>query len=178
MLNKMLLVLKVSLLLLSTVLVSGSVFAEPLDKPTLEKQVPLALEGYDVITYFNLTGAKLGLDSYQAVYDGKRYLFSNENNQQKFAKDPLRYLPQFDGLCAHSVSIQKDMLANPTIYTLKENKLYMFSNEDARKQWSLDPNKSLLAANKNWNFKAENRTAQLNAKELWKTKTSVKLFRF
>jgi hypothetical protein len=178
MLNKLVLVLKISFFLSSYALVCCSISAESLGRPALEQQVPLALKGYDVITYFNLTGAELGLDSYQAVFDGKRYLFSSVNNQQKFAKDPLRYLPQFDGLCAHSVSMQKDMLTNPAIYTLQEDKLYLFSNELAREQWSLDSHKSLMAANKNWSFKAQKRTAQIGAKERWKTKTSVKLFSF
>jgi len=176
--NKLLLVLKISFFLFSSILVSHPILAESLDKPSLEQHFPLALEGYDVITYFNLSGAKVGVDSYQAVYGGKRYLFSSANNQQKFAKDPLRYLPQFDAQCAHSVAMQKDMLANPAIYTLQEDKLYLFSNELAREQWSLNSRKNLLVANKNWNFKAEKRTAQVNAKELWKTKTSVKLFSF
>lgn len=152
--------------------------ANSLDKPSLEQKVPLALEGYDVLTYFDLTGAKFGLDSYQAVYRGKRYLFSSAENQQKFADDPQRYLPQFDGHCAQSVAMKKDMPSNPAIYTLQQGRLYMFSDEEAKQEWSRDSQKSLVVANNNWDFSAEKRAEQIDAKNLWKEKNQVKLFSF
>jgi YHS domain-containing protein len=178
MLNKRLHKFTLLFLLFSFMTVFNYASANSLDQPTLEQRVPLALDGYDVITYFNLSGATLGQDRYQGVYRGKRYLFSSSENQQKFAKDPLRYLPQFDGLCAHSIAMQKDMLANPAIYTLQDGKLYMFYNEEARQQWSLDKQQNLVAANQHWTYKAEKRNAQIDAKNLWKKENRVKLFSF
>jgi YHS domain-containing protein len=165
-------------LLVSFVSVFNLAVANSLDKPSLEQQVPLALEGYDVLTYFDLTGAKFGQDSFQAVYQGKRYLFSNEENQQKFANDPQSFLPQFDGHCAQSVAMKKDMPANPAIYTLEQGKLYMFNDEAAKQEWSRDSQQSLLVANNNWHFSAEKRAEQIGAKNLWKEKNQVKLFSF
>jgi YHS domain-containing protein len=169
-------------ILLSFLFSSATAFniavADSLDRPTLEQQIPLALEGYDAITYFDLTGAKLGTDSHQAVYRGKRYLFSNSDNQQKFADDPQRYLPQFDGHCAQSMAMDKVVPSNPAVYTLEEGKLYMFKDEAAKKKWSLEPERNLLAAKKSWSFNAEKREKQIGAKNLWKTKNQVKLFTF
>lgn len=178
MLPKSLLKTMLFTILLSFFSVFNLVVANSLDKPSLELQVPLALEGYDVLTYFDLTGAKFGQDSYQAVYRGKRYLFSSAENQQKFANDPQRYLPQFDGHCAQSVAMKKDMPANPAIYTLEQGKLYMFNDEAAKQEWSRDSQKSLLVANNNWQFTAEKRAEQIGAKNLWKEKNQVKLFSF
>jgi YHS domain-containing protein len=165
-------------LLLSLTTAFNWAFAETLNKSTFEQQIPLALDGYDVVTYFDLTGAKLGTDSYQAEYRGKRYLFSSAGNQQKFADDPIRYLPQFDGHCAQSIAMEKVVVAKPGIYTVEQGKIYMFKDEAARQKWSQNSQKNLLVANKNWNFHAEKRDQQIGAKKLWKAKNQVKLFSF
>lgn len=164
--------------LLSFVASFNLALADSLDKTALEQQTPLALEGYDVITYFDLAGAKSGVDAYQAIYRGKRYLFSSTENQQKFADDPQRYLPQYDGHCAQSMATEKVVLASPDIYVVDEGKLYMFSNEAARQEWSLEPQNNLVAANKNWHFNAEKREQQIKAKNLWKNQNRVTLFNF
>jgi YHS domain-containing protein len=155
-----------------------SLHAASIDKPFLENNVPLALDGFDVVTYFDLTGAKRGTDKYQAVFEGKRYLFSDAVNQQKFAADPERYLPQFDGHCAQSLTMNENILANPEIFTLKSGKLYLFSDEQGQMQWNANSNESVLAANKNWEYKAEKRNAQIKAKKSWKTQNKLELFKF
>ena len=152
--------------------------AETIEKPELEKQVPLALQGYDLVTYFNLSGAEVGVDSYQAVYQGKRYLFSSSSNQQKFAKNPQRYLPQYDAYCAHSVFKSDLMLANPSIYSVRDNKLFLFSTPRAQQQWMSDADRNFEIANKNWEFDAEKRSEEKQAQNLWKTNNKVKLFSF
>ena len=160
------------------VLAMNVALAESMDRATLEKQATLALGGYDATTYFNLSGAKQGNDAFQAVYHGKRYLFTSEENQQKFANNPTQYLPQFGGLCAHSLVMEKEVSANPAIYTLQQSKLYMFVSEEARTQWSQDTSKNLIAANKHWMFESEKRNEQIAAKKRWKTNNTVKLFSF
>ncbi|WP_166425753.1 YHS domain-containing (seleno)protein [Paraglaciecola sp. 20A4] len=152
--------------------------AESIDRASLEKQATLALGGYDATTYFNLSGAQKGNDAFQAVYHGERYLFTSEENQQKFAKNPAQYLPEFGGLCAQSLVMEKDVIANPAIYMLQEGKLYMFVSQEARTQWAQNAGNNLVAANKHWMFESEKRHEQIAAKKRWKTNNTVKLFSF
>ncbi len=153
-------------------------FAESLDRATVEKQGTLALQGFDPTTYFNLSGAKQGNDAFQAVYMGQRYLFANEENQQKFANNPAQYLPQFGALCAHSLVMEKDVIADPSIYTIEAGKLYMFVSQEAKSEWIKDSSKNLVAATKHWQYKSEKRFEQIAAKKRWKKDNSVKLFTF
>ncbi|PKG97124.1 YHS domain-containing (seleno)protein [Paraglaciecola sp. MB-3u-78] len=157
---------------------SAFVVAQSMDKTKLESEVPLAVEGYDILTYFNINGAKKGSDKYQAVYKGKRYIFSSLLNQERFANDPNKYLPQYEAYCAHSLTMGKEMLANPAIYTLEEGKLYMFSTLAARDAWNTNVEKNRQLANTKWEYKAIKRDQQINAKKRWAKENTVKLFSF
>jgi YHS domain-containing protein len=140
--------------------------------------VPLALQGFDVTTYFGESTATKGNDLYQAVYNGKRYIFVNEENQQKFAKDPERFLPQFGGYCSHSVSQGTPIESNPAIYIVEDDNLFLFSREEARDRWSAQLETTRAQAYKKWRFDANKRDNQIAAKNRWKKETKVKLFSF
>lgn len=140
--------------------------------------VPLALQGYDVTSYYGESPAVKGNEAHQAVYKGKRYVFVNEANQQKFAENPERFLPEFGGYCSHSISQGKTIQSNPSIYIVEEDNLFLFSKEEAKDKWS---QQSLAARNtvKNqWQFAANKRNNQIAAKNRWKKESKVKLFSF
>jgi YHS domain-containing protein len=140
--------------------------------------VPLALQGYDVTTYFGENAATKGNDLYQAVYNGKRYIFVSKENQQEFAKNPERFLPQFGGYCSHSVSQGKPIESNPAIYIVEQDNLFLFSREEARNAWTSQPAVTRAQAYKKWEFQANKRNNQIAAKNRWKKETKVKLFSF
>ncbi|MBU3016513.1 hypothetical protein KO519_02180 [Paraglaciecola agarilytica] len=152
--------------------------AESIDRASIEKQAALALQGFDPTTYFNLSGATQGKTAFQALYMGERYLFANAENQQKFANNPAQFLPQFGALCAHSLVMEKDVIADPSIYTIEEGKLYMFVSQEAKTEWMKNSNKNLIAATKHWEYKSEKRFEQIKAKKRWKNNNTVELFTF
>jgi len=93
--------------------------------------IPAALEGYDIIMCYTPSGPQKGSASYQTLYDNKRYLFTNLENQQQFSQDPEKYLPEFEEYCACSVSDNEPVMADPKVFKVTEGKLVLFKDEAA-----------------------------------------------
>ncbi len=52
------------------------------------------LEGYDAVAYFAVNSAVKGDAKYAYVWKGAKWLFSSEENMDKFKADPEAYAPQ------------------------------------------------------------------------------------
>jgi alpha-N-acetylglucosamine transferase len=74
--------------------------------------------------------------------------------------------------------MEKDVIADPSIYTIEAGKLYMFVSQEAKSEWIKDSSKNLIAATKHWQYKSEKRFEQIAAKKRWKKDNSVELFTF
>lgn len=142
------------------------------------ERIPLALQGYDIISYHKGDAAYKGSDIFQATYKGKRYLFISKEHQLLFAKTPEKYLPQFGGYCAHSASQQRIMVADPSIYVVDQGNLYLFRNNQAKNIWNKQGDEKIIKANKHWKFTAKKLNDDLKARKLWKEKNTVELFTF
>lgn len=113
-----------------------------------------AIEGYDVVSYFN-DSPKKGNDKYLATYSNVKYKFSTQNNIDAFNKNPKMYLPQYGGYCAYAIAVKaKKVSINPETYEIKDGKLYLFYNSwgtNTLESWKKEsPNDLKLKADKNW----------------------------
>lgn len=140
--------------------------------------IPLALQGYDVISYHTNDIAHKGNSRFQASYKGKRYLFITQEHQALFANNPEKYLPQFGGFCAHSASKQKVVSGDPSIYVVDQGNLYFFHDNKAKNIWNQQGNEKIVKANKHWKYTAKKLNDNLKAQKLWKEKNTVELFTF
>jgi len=103
------------------------------------RSCPIILSGYDITTYFDGGSPKKGNPKYQAVYRGKRYVFLNEENQKAFSKNPVKYAPPLGEHCAFSkFHSNKKIKANPKIFTISDDKIFFFRNNNALDAWKLD----------------------------------------
>jgi|TARA_R110000796_G_scaffold16035_1_gene50438 YHS domain-containing protein len=140
--------------------------------------VPLAIHGHDIISYYNNDIVQKGNNNFQAIYKGKRYIFTKKENQLLFAKNPEKYLPKFDGLCAHSASHQKMIAGNPSVYVVDQGNLYFFLDNNAKNAWNERDDDKVAKASKHWQYTATKLNNDLKAKKLWKEKNTVELFTF
>ena len=99
---------------------------------------PLALQGYDPVAYFN-GFPSLGEKQYAVDHQGSTYWFSSRENREIFKGKPEYYLPQFHGFCATSFKRGVERSANPKIYLLVDEKLFLFSSLAAMQWWMVDP---------------------------------------
>ena len=103
--------------------------------------LPVALKGYDPVSYFNPGKAEPGNTSSYVDFEDSRFLFSNQRNRDLFASNPDKYSPQFSGLCATGLSMGKKLDSDPNVFKVIDGKLYVFSSTRALESVLKDPTK-------------------------------------
>lgn len=110
----------------------------------------LAVGGYDVVSYFQEEGPKKGDFQITSEHGGAVYRFATEKNRDAFAKQPERYLPQFGGYCAYGIAVGAKFSADPTVWKVKDNQLYLNLDENIAGKFNDDLDKHIANANENW----------------------------
>jgi len=111
----------------------------------------IAIKSADPVAYFKQQTFSKGIDTYSTQYKNVTWKFSSEANKAAFIASPEKYIPQYGGYCATAVSKNLTADINPQYWLVINNKLYLFFNEDAQKEWSnLAKEDSILIADKNW----------------------------
>jgi len=137
------------------------------------ENIPVALGGYDVVTYFASPAPKEGLKTHQAVYGDKRYFFVSLENQEKFAANPEKYLPEFNEYCGCAASEGELVKADPKVYKVVNGRLVLFENNDALSLWNADENERYQRAQKFWKYED-----RYDAEKRLRENTTVRLFTF
>ena len=79
----------------------------------------LAVQGYDVVSYFSGAPTK-GKSEFSLKFKDAIYYFSNEANKQKFKSNPSKYAPQYGGWCAYAMGNDGSKVAINPKTTLRE----------------------------------------------------------
>jgi YHS domain-containing protein len=90
-------------------------------------QPAVALQGMDVVSYFQPGGPVQGQLALAQDFDGARYLFASAENRAAFMADPDRYLPQFGGLCTTGLSVGIIGQGRPDLWRVVDGRLFLFS---------------------------------------------------
>jgi len=110
----------------------------------------LAIEGYDAVAYQTAEHAFKGNSQYEFYWNGAKWLFVSKENQERFASDPDRYAPQYGGYCAWSVSEDKVMKADPSVWKVVDGKLYLIQSDMVREIWEKSQPELIKKSNENW----------------------------
>ncbi|MEP3246165.1 MAG: YHS domain-containing (seleno)protein [Sneathiella sp.] len=124
-------------------------------KPT-DPPAPLALRGYDTVSYFTGGKPQIGTAQHATLHNGAIYWFASEKHQKMFVASPEKYLPQYGGFCAFGVTQQTKFDGDPLLWNIDDGKLYLNVTPDLQAKWlgkgllgnSLDEN--VTAANSIW----------------------------
>jgi len=145
---------QIILLLIAFISISG--FAQTETKRVaqfnLEKNV--AVQGYDVVSYFKLNKAVKGKKTLALNYEGVVYYFSTEANKEAFKKNPVSYEPQYGGWCAFAMGDSNSKVEiDPETFKIVDGKLYLFYNaffNNTLKSWNKDEVNLKRKADTNW----------------------------
>ena len=141
-----------------TLLFSGLLFAQQ-DFQAERKNAnvesdQLAVQGYDLISYFKENKPKKGDSLWKSSHNGLIYYFSSEANKLMFDENPGEYLPQFGGWCAYAMGQKnKKVEINPEAYSIENGKLYLFYRSyfnDTLEKWNENNDNLRIAAESNW----------------------------
>jgi hypothetical protein len=86
----------------------------------------LALRGYDPVAYFTESQPQKGSEEFWYAFDDAVYLFKNAEHRARFASDPERYAPQYDGYCAGGISKGYKTEPDPEAWAILNDKLFVF----------------------------------------------------
>jgi YHS domain-containing protein len=109
-----------------------------------------AVSGYDPVAYFTIQDAVQGDPRYEFAWNGAKWLFSSQENLDKFKADPEAFAPQFGGYCAYAVSEGHTANGDPKAWKVVDGKLYLNYSPDVKKMWEKDQDTRIVKGVKNW----------------------------
>lgn len=111
---------------------------------------PLALHGYDPVSYFQGGLPALGSARFTATHDDVAYRFVSAEHQRLFEQEPELYLPQFGGFCAYGVTVKQKFDGDPRVFALVDGKLYLNLNPSIQAMWDKDVAGNIRKAEAEW----------------------------
>ena len=84
------------------------------------------------------------------VCKGTKFYFITTAHLDAFKANPEQYAPQFGGYDALAASQGNRVAANPRVFIVQDNKLYLFKDRDSMKQWKQDVSANIQRANQAW----------------------------
>lgn len=109
-----------------------------------------ALGGYCPVAYIAAGRAIKGDPKYSTTVMGHKFLFVNADAKKAFDADQSKFLVAYDGWCATAVAEGAKVKSDPTIFTVHNNRTYLFSNADAKKIFDADAEGTVKKAEANW----------------------------
>jgi hypothetical protein len=86
----------------------------------------VALSGYDPMAYFEDGKPAKGSREFWYAFDDVVYLFRSAQHRDKFAANPERFAPQYNGYCAGAVAKGVKTEPHPEAWLIANGKLYVF----------------------------------------------------
>ncbi len=111
----------------------------------------VAIMGYDPVAYFTMNDAVEGSEDHAIEWLGATWRFANEEHRQTFAASPIKYVPQYGGLCAVGVAygeVTRDI--DREAWEIISLKLYMNYTKAASAVLAEDAPNLIAQADANW----------------------------
>lgn len=109
-----------------------------------------AIKGYDPVAYFTEGKPVKGDKQFTHTWNDARWLFSSEQNRDRFALNPEQYAPQYGGYCAWAVSQGYTASIDPDAWSIVDNKLYLNYSKGMQRKWEDDIPGHIASADNNW----------------------------
>jgi YHS domain-containing protein len=103
----------------------------------------ITLGGFDPVSYFLPEGPKPGRPDFELIWGGVAWRFASEANRAAFEAAPTAYAPRVGGYDAQVASVGRIVDANPALYVISRNRLYLFRNDANRARFLSDEARAL-----------------------------------
>ena len=110
----------------------------------------IALRGYDPVAYFADGRPAKGSPEFWSAFDDVVYLFRSAEHRDKFAAEPERFAPQYDGYCAGGISKGYKVEPDPEAWLIANGKLFVFEFQDRVPMFRKIIEEVSAKANENW----------------------------
>jgi hypothetical protein len=115
-----------------------------------DRYTGLAIYGIDPVGYYTNGKPTNGRDGFEYRYSGVIWRFENEGNRAAFVKDPAIYMPRYGGYDPIGIARGVATPGYPALWSVVENRLYLFYSAEAQKAFLADPHAAIAAADSRW----------------------------
>lgn len=122
--------------------VASTVLADPL--------TGIAIGGFDPVSYFTESTPLAGLAEHEFFWMGAPWHFANAANLEVFRRHPELYAPQYGGHGAMSMARGFVADADPRIYTVFKQRLFLFYSAANREAFLLAPDAAARRGLAHW----------------------------
>lgn len=95
----------------------------------------LAVNGYDVMTYWRGGEPLEGDPNISYDYNGATWVFVSPENRDAFAADPQAYAPQYGGYCAYAAAHGEVSDIDVFAWQIYQDKLYLNYSPRVQREW-------------------------------------------
>ena len=128
-------------LLILAMLASGISLAAGADPVSTGYFNSIAIDGHDTVMYHDTAvrknhAEKLGDKRFSIEWNGAQWLFASQASADKFAANPERYVPQYNGHCSNALSLDEGLIpTDGTVWEFFGENLHLFYAERGRQRW-------------------------------------------
>lgn len=100
-----------------------------------------AIGGQDTVSYYTPDVQKAhkvlaGDKRFEVRYLGASWRFASRESADRFAADPAKYVPHYNGHCANALSLGEGLITTDgTVWEFFGDQLYLFYGESGRQRW-------------------------------------------
>lgn len=141
---------KLKKIILQTLFLFFTVSAIQAQKAEIFSTEGKAIHGYDVVAFFEDSGAVQGSEHFAYEWKGVTWLFSTQANKDAFIANPSKYEPQYGGYCAYGTSNGYKAPTEINTWTLLNGKLYFNYNTKVKEAWDKNQSAYIQKADANW----------------------------
>lgn len=99
----------------------------------------LVLRGFDPVSYFLDGGPQPGSDRFELTWGGRVWRFASAGDRAAFRDDPETYAPRLAGYDAAGVLDGCLVDADPTVFAVIGERIYLFRDAQRRARFLADP---------------------------------------
>ena len=110
----------------------------------------VAIKRYDPVACFEKGTAMRGYRALSYEWNGAQWYFSSRDNKALFMENPEKYVPQYGGYCAWSMSEGNKGIVNPEEWRIVDEKLYLFFTKGIKRKWEEDISGHIARADEKW----------------------------
>lgn len=101
----------------------------------------IAIGGHDSLGYYqpglsNSEATIKGSPKYKVVWQGAHWQFASQESADKFAQNPKKYAPRYNGHCANALSLDLGLInTDGSVWEFFGDRLHLFYAERGRLRW-------------------------------------------
>jgi hypothetical protein len=138
------------LMVLSTGCPGSVVRAAAAERIVTDRHTGLAIYGIDPVAFYTRKKPTEGRQEFELRHSGAIWRFENEGNRAAFIKDPAIYMPCYGGYDPIGIARGVGTAGYPALFSVVENRLYLFYTAAAQKIFLADPHAAIAAADARW----------------------------